>query len=231
MTQGDSYLWSRPKPFSDEVIEHIQKWEEKEKSRVFGLISSGFHGTFGRQEIGGWQIPHIRQELEEFTPVDKIDIFLESFGGEADAAYLIVNHLRSKCKSLRAIVPTYAKSAATLLCLGVDDILMAENAALGPLDAQILDPRHPEEHRVSALQYFKSIDYLKQLSFEFQETYREVIQREIRNMRIKEIVRGGAEFATNTMKSFYEQVDPLHFGGSRRALEIATEYGRRLSVS
>jgi len=46
-------------------------------------------------------------------------------------------------------VPRYAKSAATLLALGADRILLGKFAEIGPLDAQFDDPER--EYRLSAL--------------------------------------------------------------------------------
>src|SRR5688572_30383804 len=53
------------------------------------------------------------------TPPDEteIDIWLHSPGGDAHAAYKLFLDLRSRCCRLRAVVPDYAKSAATLLLL------------------------------------------------------------------------------------------------------------------
>ena len=38
-------------------------------------------------------------------------------------------------------MPFWAKSAATLLCLGADKIVLGEHAELGPLDVQIYEEK------------------------------------------------------------------------------------------
>ena len=68
---------------------------------------------------------------------DEIDVFIESPGGGIDAAHRIVNLLRDKFKSIRFLVPGSAYSAATMICLSGDEILMDERACLGPIDPQI----------------------------------------------------------------------------------------------
>ncbi|XID95414.1 hypothetical protein ACF3MZ_13235 [Paenibacillaceae bacterium WGS1546] len=57
-----------------------------------------------------------------------------------DAAYKIVRMCREHCTNkLSVIVPFMAKSAATLLSIGTDEIIMGPPSELGPIDPQILD--------------------------------------------------------------------------------------------
>lgn len=85
-------------------------------------------------------VPRIYSELLDIGVVDNLDIFLSSPGGDPDAAYKIVKMCRLHCrKKLSVIVPFMAKSAATLLAIGTDEILMGEPSELGPIDPQIYD--------------------------------------------------------------------------------------------
>jgi len=38
----------------------------------------------------------------------------------------------------------------------------------------------------------------------------------------------GIQYTTQLMAPLYAAVDPLHFGGSHRSVELSTEYGRRV---
>jgi hypothetical protein len=67
---------------------------------------------------------------------DSVDIFLHSPGGLAEAADSIVDIVRGKFKHVRFIVPNIAKSAATMLALSGDEILMDIASELGPIDPQ-----------------------------------------------------------------------------------------------
>lgn len=69
----------------------------------------------------------------------EVDIWLESPGGDAHAAYKLAVLLRAVASRVRVVVPDFAKSAATLLSLAGDDIYMAPAADFGPLDAQMPD--------------------------------------------------------------------------------------------
>lgn len=68
----------------------------------------------------------------------KLDVFVDSGGGDIDAAYNIATLLQEVAsEKLTFIIPRWAKSAATLLASGGDEILMTQIAELGPLDPQI----------------------------------------------------------------------------------------------
>lgn len=69
---------------------------------------------------------------------EDIDLIIHSPGGDPNASELIVNSILSKAKSFRVIVPLTAKSAATMICLAADEILMSDPSELGPIDPQIL---------------------------------------------------------------------------------------------
>ena len=73
--------------------------------------------------------------LEKTEP--NLDLLIHSPGGDIDAAEKIVYMCRSKAKTFRVIVPEYAKSAATLIALAADSILMGYASELGPIDPQI----------------------------------------------------------------------------------------------
>lgn len=67
----------------------------------------------------------------------EVDVLIESNGGSAEAAERIVRLLRSRFESVRFIVPANAYSAATLICLSGDSVLMNAIATFGPIDPQI----------------------------------------------------------------------------------------------
>jgi len=67
----------------------------------------------------------------------EVDVFLHSPGGSAEATESIVKILRNKFKTIRFIVTGAAKSAATMLALSGNSILMDSSAELGPIDPQV----------------------------------------------------------------------------------------------
>ena len=63
---------------------------------------------------------------------DKLDIVLHSPGGQAEAAESIVDILRAKFSNIRFIIHNAAKSAATMLAMSGNMLLMDERSELGP---------------------------------------------------------------------------------------------------
>lgn len=68
---------------------------------------------------------------------DSIDILLHSPGGRPDATERIVNILRNKFKHVHFLIPHSAYSAATMLALSGNSIVLHPSATLGPIDPQI----------------------------------------------------------------------------------------------
>lgn len=72
------------------------------------------------------------------TNKDKtIDLIIYSAGGVIDAPWAIVNLIREYYENLCIVVPNRAHSAATLIALGADKILMGPLGTLSPIDPQL----------------------------------------------------------------------------------------------
>ncbi len=65
-----------------------------------------------------------------------VDILLHSPGGLPEATDSLVEIVRSKFRHIRFIIPSVAKSAATMFALSGNKLLMERNAELGPIDPQ-----------------------------------------------------------------------------------------------
>jgi hypothetical protein len=64
----------------------------------------------------------------------KIDLFLYSRGGDVSVPWRIVSMFREFCDEFSVLIPYKAHSAATLISLGADKIIMGKKAELGPID-------------------------------------------------------------------------------------------------
>jgi hypothetical protein len=76
-------------------------------------------------------------DLITTTQGDSIDIFLISNGGSPEAAERIVKLIRGKYSKVRFLISGNAYSAATMMCLAADEIIMHRQGTLGPIDPQI----------------------------------------------------------------------------------------------
>lgn len=87
------------------------------------------------------------------VPERELDLILHSPGGSAEAAESIVEYLRTRFDHIRVIVPVAAMSAATMVALGADEIIMGAHSQLGPIDPQftIFTPEGPRSAPAQAI--------------------------------------------------------------------------------
>ena len=78
-------------------------------------------------------------------PVEKLDLFLCSNGGVGTVSWRIVAALREFCTKLNVLIPYRAYSAATMIALGADEIVMHPFAELGPIDPTVSNDFNPVE--------------------------------------------------------------------------------------
>lgn len=75
-----------------------------------------------------------------------VDLFLHSNGGSGTVPWRMVSLIRQYTKNFAVLVPHHAFSAATLIALGADEIIMHRMGCLGPIDpsvANIFNPPNP----------------------------------------------------------------------------------------
>lgn len=87
-------------------------------------------------------------------PVGPLDLILHSPGGDANAAQQIMSYLRNQgFDHIRAIVPVSAMSAATMMALSCDEVVMGRHSQLGPIDPQftITTPDGPRSAPAQAI--------------------------------------------------------------------------------
>jgi hypothetical protein len=78
-------------------------------------------------------------------PAEKLDIFLCSNGGNGTVPWRLVALFREYAKSFNVLIPYRAYSAASLLALGADEIVMHPFAELGPIDPTVSNEYNPVE--------------------------------------------------------------------------------------
>lgn len=126
-----------------EKIEKIKCALEKARSgieRLESLRKSTVISFFCVCEINTSVAYRLNKLLRNMGKIEKLDVILESGGGNIDVTAKIVNILRSHCDKLGVMVPFYAKSAATLIALHADELIICKSGELGPLDPIVQDP-------------------------------------------------------------------------------------------
>ncbi|MBI1923016.1 hypothetical protein HYR99_02075 [Candidatus Poribacteria bacterium] len=167
------------------------------------------------------------QECVKGKSIESLDVVVHSGGGDINTAYQIVELLRNHCKQMNVIVPIYAKSAATLLTLAADVIIMGEFAELGPLDSQIAEREGGVIRYNSALNPFKTLEQLRSFSLATLDLAAMLILSRT-DLTVDEAIVHAIEFASSISQPLYLQLKPDKLGEYSRALAVGKEYGERL---
>lgn len=93
------------------------------------------------------------------TKHNSLFILLTTTGGDARTVERVVNIIRHHYKEVNFIVPDYAYSAGTILCMSGDNIYMDYFSILGPIDPQV---PNKDGHLVPAQGYLGKIEELMQ---------------------------------------------------------------------
>ncbi|MBI5932277.1 MAG: hypothetical protein HY867_01110 [Chloroflexi bacterium] len=92
------------------------------------------------------------EALETMGRAEKIYLFIKSGGGNGQSSLRLVNLLRKYCDHLVALVPLECASAATMIVLGANEIMMGPMAYLTAVDTSLthsLSPIDRDNDRVS----------------------------------------------------------------------------------
>jgi len=92
-------------------------------------------------------IPVISKQLRTIGKTNNIDLFLYSTGGDTMVPWRLVSMIREYCDKFSVLLPYKAHSAATMIALGADEIVMSDLSELSPIDpstANVFNPQDPQ---------------------------------------------------------------------------------------
>jgi len=122
-------------------VRTLHKLEEKRNSRVIALIhrqeTLRFLGFPLARYIDIQDSEEVLRAIKLTDPQVPIDLILHTPGGLVLAAEQIAYALCRHPAKVTVFVPHYAMSGGTLIALAADEIVMDENAVLGPVDPQL----------------------------------------------------------------------------------------------
>lgn len=155
-------------------------------------------------------VAEMLSQLQVLPSYDGLDLLIVSHGGDATVAWRVVSLIRERVKKLSVMVPQVAYSAATLLALGADEIVMHPHGNLGPTDPQITSRKIPKEGSPQQLT-FGSQDLAAFLKFAREEV-------------------GLTDQANllEVLKQFCDQVGPVPIGVAARASQLSESMGEKL---
>ncbi len=124
----------------------IQQIEEAQKSRVITYLTSDRQGPISAR-VAMDIIPLISKQLQTIGKTQNIDLFLYSTGGDTMVPWRLVSMVREYCDKFSVLVPYKAHSAATMIALGADEIVMSDLSEISPIDpstANVFNPQDPQ---------------------------------------------------------------------------------------
>lgn len=140
-------------PRTADLTSQSPKYWAKEKDRYLRqLLIHDIEALTGRPLLVYFS--QLNQEISESDPDDiaeiiqaidskSCDFFLQTPGGSVDACEKVISVLKKKFDDYRVIVPSWAKSAGTVIALSSKCIVMGINSELGPIDPHFRIENNP----------------------------------------------------------------------------------------
>lgn len=158
-----------------------------------------------------------------------IDILIHSSGGVLTACYQIAQFFSKYTESWEAIIPSYAMSGATLICLGSSNIVFSDVACIGPIDPQVISRRSTKffaVERQSPLEAFQALKHLTDFSVtELDSVMSHLLGRGVAPQTALEVA---SKMAAALVDPVLNKLDPYDLGAFQLDSNLAREYCRRI---
>lgn len=194
------------------VASRVALYDRIEKMRKHPLI---VYVTSRRQNAAGRMgvdiVPELcDQILAVPSSVKAVDLLIVSTGGDAMVAWRAISMLRERVDKISVLIPSCAYSAATLLALGADEIIMHPCGNLGPIDPQIEGRRKNGDGSVTSVSFGTEdltafLDYAK-----------------------KEVGITDQDCLLDAFKMFSGEVGATTIGGAARSAGLSQKLGVKL---
>jgi len=193
-----------------ERIKLYRQLERKRGHPVIVYVTSRRRNGAG--EIATDAVPEVHAQLQALPDsAAELDLYLVSNGGDGTVAWRIVSLIRERVKKFAVLVPEGAFSAATLIALGADEIVMHPNGNLGPTDPQIISPGERRKDGTSGQVKFGYEDLAAFLSFAEEQVG-------INDQSLK----------LEVFKQFCNEVGSLTIGIAARSSQLTVNMGEQL---
>ena len=199
--------------------ELYKKIIEKRRRPLITYVTSirpGMSGSMSQDVI-----PIIIDHINKIPKSDDgIDILILSSGGDPIVSWRIISLLRQRFKKVGVIIPYMAYSAATLLALGADEILMHPYANLDPVDPQIIiqKPNQPPES-FGYEDIKKYVEFIKDIGISDQDLLQKCFEKLTNDVGTIKI--GVAKRGSQLALSMSEKLLGLHMTDSAQSKAIS----------
>ncbi len=169
--QKENNIASEPKGFGLKLLDSIQnegvvhhnlvaRIEEKTGRNLICYVCNFPHPAGSISMEDSSLIEMILKSIDMSKYDERLDLLVQSPGGDPNGAERIIHTCRSYSKSFRVIIPKTAMSAATLVAMGADEILMSSTSELGPIDPQMIIGQPPNQTIRPAISFIDAYEDL-----------------------------------------------------------------------
>ena len=154
-------------------------------------------------------------------------LFLTTYGGDPDAAFLIGKLLQNRYETLKIIVSSSCKSAGTLLAIAANSIAISDTGELGPLDTQV-----PKQDEIGANASSRNvIESVNSISQHLGDDNTSLLLKIKNETRLSSKIAGdmAVQVTGSVANALYSQIDPQRLAEMNRTVSIALSYGKSLS--
>lgn len=148
--QYPPFLWTK----TQTVIRQI---ESQLNSKVIVYF------TDDNSSITNNDVDYFFSHLSSLNPKESISLILISNGGSGTAAWRIANMIRNYCQNFNVIVPSRCASAATMLSLSADKIIMSPCGFLTAIDTSLNHPLNPVSNNNNGDRPSVSVDQINRI--------------------------------------------------------------------
>lgn len=158
---------------------------------------------------------------------EKVTVFLTTFGGDPNGGYRAARCLRHHYKHVRLAVPSYCKSAGTLIAIAANELAIGDLGELGPLDIQVRKGSELSEQSsgLDIMQALQAVTSHTQDAF-----HKLMIGTRGYGLSTKLCAEFAAAVSAGIAAPLISQIDPIRLGEMQRATRVAYEYGERLNA-
>ncbi len=153
-------------------------------------------------------------------------LFLNTYGGDAHAAYRIARAFGHHYEKLTLYIFGDCKSAGTLLSLGFNQIVIGDRGELGPMDVQMASKEELFEYN-SGLDMIQAMDFLQRHAKDAFHGFLKDIRINTR-LGTKSAGEMARQLTQGLFSGMYSQLDPVRLGHVQRTMRITHAYGSRL---
>ncbi len=160
----------------------------------------------------------------------RLDVVLHSDGGDIHAAYLAAREMKRRFKHVTMFVPVRAKSAAMMLCVIAEELVLGRLGELGPLDGQYQSPELGDPPAdCSGLVPFTALEQLNETAGMM---YESLLDRFIKSVHMKaaDACSQAAHLVSELLRPLYAQISPTVLAENARRLDLGSQHALRLLV-